>query len=352
MSFHALVNGQQRGLGAACARAALRVAETPYTWAVRWRNWRYDRGRAAVQHVGVPVVSVGNLTLGGTGKTPFVAWLAQWYLDRGVRVGLVSRGYRSQPGRPNDEALELAQRLPGVPHVQHPDRVAAAREVIAQGCQLVIADDAFQHRRLGRDLDIVLLDAREPFGGEHVFPRGLLREPLAGIARADVVALSRANQVDADRRRAIHDRVRQFNPHAIWLETEHRPTRLVSSAGDTLPLDALRDAPVFAFCGLGNPHAFRDTLVASGATLVGWREFPDHHPYAPTDLAALAQAIAATPARLAVTTSKDLVKLPSPTLDKTPLWSLAIELQITTNTDALTAKLQSLQRPEVSGADV
>ena len=125
--FRALVSGQKRGVGAAFLRAAFRVLEVPYTAAVRWRNRRYDSGRAPVTRVDAPVVSVGNLTLGGTGKTPTVEWLARWFADRGVRVGLVSRGYGATSGRVNDEALELARNLPDVPHVQDADRVRGAQ---------------------------------------------------------------------------------------------------------------------------------------------------------------------------------------------------------------------------------
>src|SRR5688572_346120 len=127
---------------AALARVGLRLAESPYAWAVRGRNWRYDRGHAAIHRVKVPVVSVGNITLGGTGKTPVVEWLARWFGERGVAVGIVSRGYRAVAGGVNDEALELAQKLPGVPHVQNPDRVSGAREAIERhGCRMVVLDD-------------------------------------------------------------------------------------------------------------------------------------------------------------------------------------------------------------------
>src|SRR5262249_52600698 len=157
--------GRRRGPWAALARGGLRVLEVPYTAAVQWRNRRYDRGWAQIHRVEVPVVSVGNLTLGGTGKTPVVEWLARWFAERQVRLGLVSRGYGAKPGQLNDEALELAHKLPGVPHVQDPDRVSGARAVIDRfGCSLVLLDDAFQHRRIARDLDIVLVDALEPDG--------------------------------------------------------------------------------------------------------------------------------------------------------------------------------------------
>ena len=202
--LHDLLSGRRRGLGAALLRGGLRLAETPYAWAMRWRNHRYDSGAATVHRLDVPVISVGNLTTGGTGKTPLVFWLAQWFRDRAIPVAVVSRGYRApQAARAatatseNDEARELAARLPDVPHLQNPDRVAAARQAIRQfQCRAIILDDAFQHRRIGRDLDIVLLDALEPLGFGHVLPRGLLREPVEGLRRADLVALSRADVLE------------------------------------------------------------------------------------------------------------------------------------------------------------
>ncbi len=190
MDVHALISGSRPGVAARVLRAALRVLEFPYQWAVRLRNWRYDHRPMAVHRVAVPVISVGNITAGGTGKTPMVAWLAQWAQQHNLSVALLSRGYRTPPdghseSLGNDEARELAQRLPEVPHIQNPDRVAGAQLAIDRHhCQLIVLDDGFQHRRLGRDLDIVLIDALRPFGYEHLLPRGLLREPLSGLARA------------------------------------------------------------------------------------------------------------------------------------------------------------------------
>src|SRR5215210_4777957 len=142
--FRDLVSGRRKGFLAALARGVLRVAEVPYTIAVTVRNRRYDRGAAEVHNVGVPVISVGNLTLGGTGKTPMVKWLAQRFQNAGLRVAIVSRGYGSADGKHNDEALELAESLPNVPHIQNRDRVAAARRAIHEfQSQLIVLDDGF-----------------------------------------------------------------------------------------------------------------------------------------------------------------------------------------------------------------
>ncbi len=182
-NFRDVVSGRRRGPTATLLRGVLRLAEVPYSLAMRQRNRSFESGRRPSHQVNAIVVSVGNLTLGGTGKTPMVEWLARWFIERGVRTAIVSRGYKSKPGSLNDEGKELAQKLPAATHLQNPDRVAAAQQAIDQfACQLIILDDAFQHRRIRRNLDIVLLDALEPFGFDHVFPRGLLREPLEGLS--------------------------------------------------------------------------------------------------------------------------------------------------------------------------
>jgi tetraacyldisaccharide 4'-kinase len=341
--FHEVISSRRRGPVAALARGLLRLAEAPYSLAVRWRNRRYDQGSAAVERAGVPVVCVGNLTLGGTGKTPMVKWIARWFIERGLRVAIVSRGYGAKAGKPNDEALELAQSLPGVPQVQHPERVAGARRAIDEfGAQLILLDDGFQHRRLARDLDIVLLDATEPFGFDHVFPRGTLREPVAGLQRAGVVCLTRSDRVDENARTAIRKRVATLAPRAAWCEAAHAPHGLLNSAGRTEPLSLLAGRRGAAFCGIGNPAAFRHALESASCNIVLWREFPDHHAYTDVDLAVLSSTFAATNVELIVCTHKDLVKLPFDTLGNRPLWALTIEMQILAGEDALVTALNGV----------
>lgn len=344
--FREIVSGRRGGWAAAAARGVLRLAEVPYAAAVQWRNRRFDRAHAPVERVDAPVVSVGNLTLGGTGKTPMVKWLARWYAERGVRVAIVSRGYGAADGARNDEALELEQALPDVPHVQNPDRVAGARTAIERhGCQLILLDDGFQHRRLGRNLDIVLLDASAPFGFEHVFPRGMLREPASTLGRADVVCLTRADVASANERDAVRRRVVELAPQAAWCEAAHAPRRLQSASGKVEPLAALTGRRVAAFCGIGNPAAFRRTIEGLGAQVVFWRELADHHAYGANDRADLAAAIATSSAELTVTTHKDLVKLPVDRLGDRPLWALVIEMELLSGQSSLEAALEGVLSP-------
>ncbi len=327
--FRDLVSGRSVGVGPACLRGLLAAAEPVYSAAVRAKNLRFDAGHTQPVRVAAPVISVGNLTVGGTGKTPLVCWLAQWFRARGVVVTLISRGYGARSGRPNDEALELAARLPDVPHVQNPDRVAAARQALSSNPrQVLILDDAFQHRRLARDLDIVLLDALEPFGHERLLPRGLLREPVASLARAHVVALSRADAVDQSERERVRQRVREVAPQALWAELTHQPIGFVNHAGQRLALDALRGQPVVAFCGIGNPAGFRHTLASCGLAVVAFRVLDDHCAYPLAEVARLAAWMHESSAIATICTRKDLVKIPQDELGGKPLWALEIELAV------------------------
>jgi tetraacyldisaccharide 4'-kinase len=339
--FRELVSGRWRGPVAGVLRVVLTAAEVGYAWEVRRRNARYDSGRVLPTRVAAPVISVGNLTVGGTGKTPLVLWIARWLKDRGQDVTIISRGYGRQSNRPNDEARELAARLPDVPHIQNPDRVAAAREALAVNArQVLLLDDAFQHRRIARDLDIVLLDALEPFGCEHLLPRGLLREPISSLARAQVVALSRADAVDEPRRREIESRVRSLAPQALWLELAHQPTALVAHRGAREPLEAWRGRRVAAFCGIGNPAGFRHTLASCGLELAAFKELPDHFAYPPRAVADLEHWLRGQSGiEAAVCTRKDLVKLPRGALAGLPLVALEIDLAVTSGREAFEERL-------------
>jgi tetraacyldisaccharide 4'-kinase len=342
--FRDLVSGQSHGPIAAGLRGILTALELPYGAVIRGRNWRFDAGHVQPARVAAPVISVGNLTVGGTGKTPLVAWLAEWFTSRGLSATIISRGYKAAGGRPNDEALELAARLPGVPHLQNPDRIAAAEQALQSNPrQVLILDDAFQHRRLARDLDIVLLDALEPFGYEHLLPRGLLREPVAGLARAHVVALSRSDAVSAERCAEIAARVKGVAPQALWLELAHQPRGLISAAGQRADLSSLAGKSVAAFCGIGNPAGFRHTLASAGLKAVEVLELPDHCAYDARVMDGLSSWLINLPqAQAAVCTRKDLVKIPQEQLAGRRLWAVEIELAIVRGEEALVARLEKL----------
>jgi tetraacyldisaccharide 4'-kinase len=341
--FRDIVSGRRRGVTSSMLRGLLRVAEVPYSLAVRYRNRQYDAGRKPTHRVSAPVISIGNLTLGGTGKTPMVKWIARWLQANGSRAAIVSRGYGAAAGEQNDEALELAQALPNVPHIQNRDRVAGAQRAISDfAADCIVLDDGFQHRRLGRDLDIVLLDALEPFGYDHVFPRGTLREPPFGLQRAQVVCLSRADVATAQQQASIRQRVAALAPQAIWCEVAHAASSLVNAGGETQPLSALAGHRVAAFCGIGNPAGFRHTLARTACDVVSWREFPDHHPYTPAELEHVAAEAKASGAQLIVCTQKDLVKCRRDELGGLPLWAVAIEMKFLAGQEALEEQMRQL----------
>lgn len=341
-SFRRLADGSTRGWTASLARACLRGLSVPYAVAVAARNAAYDAGLLSAAAAPVPVVAVGNLTLGGTGKTPLVAWAVRTLLRHGRTPAIVSRGYGSRPGERGDEAAELAILLPGVAHVADADRRAAARGAAAGGVDVVVLDDGFQHRRLARDLDIVAVDVTDPFGCGHVFPRGLLREPLAGLGRADAVVLTRASTVPPARRdeiRASLESACRGGRPRTWAEADHLPVSLRRFGGASEPLEWLRGRRVFAFAGIGNPAAFRTTLAATGCELAGFRWFADHHAYAADDLDAIAGEAAALGAVAVVTTLKDLVKVRRDEIRGLSVVAVEIAVVLTAGSDALEAAL-------------
>jgi tetraacyldisaccharide 4'-kinase len=324
-----LVGGQTREIWAPAARLGLSFASLVYGSVVAARNAHYDRGWKTAHRAAVPVVSVGNLTLGGTGKTPMVEWLARWYRQRGVKVVILSRGY-GQSGGLNDEGRVLEENLPDVPHLQNPDRVALAQVAVHElESELILLDDGFQHRRLARDVDLVLLDALEPFGLRHLFPRGLLREPVGSLGRAGVVVLSRADLVDPAERATIRAEAERAAGPLRWIEARHAPVELIDWEGNVSPLGLAAGSSVGAFCGIGNPEGFRRTLIPLCRELLELRVFPDHHDYTAEDVRSLERWAIDLGANLVLTTQKDLVKLRASLLGPAPLRALRIGLEIT-----------------------
>lgn len=327
--FRALISGTRRGLVPAILRGGLRLLSFGYGLGARYRNCQFDRGTRPAVKAALPVISIGNLTTGGTGKTPLAAFVARWFRNHNVRVCFLSRGYRAQAGGQNDEALVLEQLCPDVPHLQGADRVQLARIAHEElDSQLLILDDGFQHRQLSRDLDIVLIDALNPWGYGALLPRGLLREPVAGLRRAHLAILTRCNQASPETVRAIRQQVEQLAPRLPIIETGFVPECLVNSRGETLEFRELQGKPVAAFCGIGNPDGFRQTLEQAGFRPQGLREFADHHHYTRADIEMLIKFATGAKAQALLTTQKDLVKIASPDLQGVPVWAVQIGTRI------------------------
>lgn len=286
-----------------------------YSAVTRTRLSLYQRGTFRTTKLDRPVISVGNMTVGGTGKTPLVEWVAKALASSGKKVCILTRGYGRQnserqvivsdgqailatPAEAGDEPYLLATNLLGQAAVIcNADRISAGRDAIEVfGTECFVLDDGFQHLRLARDLDIVTIDATNPWGGGQLLPYGRLREPLSGLRRAHCVVLTRCNQVnDLDPlRKQIRDLIGE-NP---VFESSMKPRRSTPSS-----------EPVAAFCAIGNPKSFFDQLRNSGNKLVVEKAFRDHHAYTQKDIDDLVDAATRAGATSLITTAKDAVKL-------------------------------------------
>jgi len=289
------------------ARLPLAAASAAYALVARARNALYDRGLLRSRSVPARVVSIGNVVAGGTGKTPVVAHLAREAARRGRRVAIVSRGYGRRPGDAwNDENRVLSVSVPEAILVEDSDRAAGARRAIGLGADLVLLDDGFQHRRLRRDADVVLVDATRDLDDERCLPLGFLREPLSpALRRATVALLTRTELAPPQRVAAIRLAVARDCERVALAETTVAGFRRLGGA----PLGGAAGERSFLFAGVGNPAAFRRTAERAGVRVAGFRAYRDHHAYAARDLDRLAEEATKAGAERLLTTAKDAVKL-------------------------------------------
>jgi tetraacyldisaccharide 4'-kinase len=313
-----------------------------YGIAVRMRHALYALRIFRKKRLPCRVISVGNITLGGTGKTPTVIQIADFLLKNKRYPAVVSRGY----GRKNeadivavsdgkaqlsdiaiagDEASLIGSKLPGLPVVVGSDRYGAALFALQVfGPNAIILDDGFQHVRLRRDLDIVLVDAEDPFGNGRLFPSGILREPLKSLERAHVVLITRADKaVDIE---ALKTVIRRKTDAKIFT-SRHSPIDLVDIRNsETRPFSSLRGATILAFSGIARPASFSALLRSLGADIRYEMVYPDHYVYKRADMAAIFQKAGDARATMIITTEKDAVRLK--TLNPDGIWALRIELRV------------------------
>jgi tetraacyldisaccharide 4'-kinase len=334
-----IISGEATGLIGEAVRWALTVLSWPYSATVRVRNHLYTTGRLKTYAVGVPVICVGNLTTGGTGKTPLVVWLCRYLQGKEICCSILTRGYKTQKGEASDEPALLAAQCPGAAVVVNPNRVAGAAEAICHhDAQVIIMDDGFQHRRLSRDLDIVAIDATRTFGYGRLLPAGLLREPVTGLRRAHAVVLTRCDQVSAATLQRIEEDLRRIHPDLVVARSIHAPVGIRTLTGTGIEVAQLRGQRIFAFCGIGNPPSFFHTVEHAGGVLVGSAAYDDHYRYAGRDLERIYRKAAGRKASLILTTQKDWTKIaPLASPGEPRLACLAVELQITAGAERLTA---------------
>ncbi len=332
-----ILSGRRGGVAVRLLRFILLLLSWVYSLVVRLRRAMYRAGWRTGDRCGVPVVSVGNLTTGGTGKTPMVAWIAQRYQQLAAHPGILTRGYKSHAGK-SDEG-ELLGKLAGCPVVVDADRILGAYHAIDQGADVLIMDDGFQHLRLHRDLDVVLIDAINPFGFGHCLPRGYLREPPWALKYADVIVITRCDAVEDNELQELYRRLERLAPSATLHAAVHKPIEIVTDSNKHLPLDALCGRKIFAFCGIANPGSFFQLLQCLGARIIAQRSFDDHIAYTPEILTALRDTAQRSDADVLVTTQKDFVKLTDADLGK-EIWELAVQIQIVEGQDDLAEQLR------------
>jgi len=277
--------------------------------AVTARNALYDNGLIRSTRVNAPVLSVGNLTVGGTGKTPMVILLANRAVAAGRSVAIVARGYgeaRDQHGLTDEVAL-LAERCPGARVVMTPDKTMGAKQAVELGADFIIVDDGLQHRSLVRDYELVMVDARAPFGNGSVLPGGPLRESPAGLGRATVVVLTHGETLDEEQRLTVLTQVRAFKLSVPVVWAEHAPLGVHAVTGGPLrPTTAISGRRVYLASGIASPEGFRQTVEGLGAEVTGIMSFPDHHDFSAQDLA---RVRAAARDALILCTEKDAMKI-------------------------------------------
>ena len=275
------------------------------------RNGLFAIGWRRVHKLTVPVVSIGNLTVGGTGKTPTVAWLCELAKQAGKTPGVLARGYgRANGAELNDEGVLLQRRLPWLLQEQDPDRFAAGQRLVEKGADFIVVDDGFQHRRLHRDLDVVCLDARAPFANGQCLPAGDLREFRSGLRRADCLLMTRAGQLDPDQIKLRVDRFRQIAGKQLPVHAcEHEPSDLVQRpVGAITTADSLSGRRVVLLSAIARPQAFRATVAGLGAEIVGEAIYRDHHRFTAAEVAK-AVSLAQDREAILVTTEKDDARL-------------------------------------------
>jgi len=342
-------------MGATLLRFLLRIAAVFYSLSVCLRNFLYSKRLLRVHTVDAVVISIGNITTGGTGKTPLVVWLANFLTQNSKlktqNCSVLTRGYKASKKsefRPpdsrlrtpdyNDEPAVFAENCPNVKVIVSADRFAAARQAITEhDARVLIMDDGFQHRRLHRDLDIVTIDATCPFGYNRLLPAGLLREPLSALCRADAVVLTHCDQVSQTQLNQIESRISTVNPRILLARSIHAPVFAGITDGSRIDLDQLKHKRVFALCGIGNPEAFLRTIQHIGADVVGSAIYNDHHHYTDLCVTEIVRQAGNANADFILTTQKDWTKIRSllPAHHTVPFAYLAIQIAFLAGEDRL-----------------
>lgn len=335
--LYKIAHGEKKGLVASIVLAALRILSFVYGFGVRLKLSMYKHGILQQHKLSCFVISLGNITVGGTGKTPTAQRLATIIRDLGYRVVILNRGYRSvwkgdvglvsdgekiymSVTEAGDEAYLMAKKLPGVGVVIGKKRAITGNYAVEKlKAEVIILDDGYQHWELARDLDIVLIDTITVFGNNYLLPRGTLREPLNNLERAHACLLTKVDQSTHDARDSIRDTIKCYNNRALIVESIHDPRFFIEieewykgiRTQNMIPLDIVKGQKILALSAIGNPSSFEQTITDVGAKVVENVRYPDHHDYTMAEMQAVMQKAVDEGAHAIITTEKDAVKIPS-----------------------------------------
>jgi len=370
-----LISGQSSGFGASILRFLLGIAAIGYSFVVRLRNFLYSKGWLKVHRVDAVVICVGNITTGGTGKTPLVVWLCNLIAKnpklktQNCKCAILTRGYKARAQENTDfkdEIAILAERCPEAEVIVNPDRLAGATEAIKKyAAKVLIMDDGFQHRRLARDLDIVAIDATQPFGYGKLLPAGMLREPVSSLKRAGAAVITRCDQIADAQLSELEQKLRAIKSDIIIAKSIHAAVSVKYPEPSVIPakagiqkgskimdsclrwndnIEQLKGKKIFAFCGIGNPDAFLNTIKNLGAEIAGSKIYDDHYHYTDACLTEISEQAEELGADLILTTQKDWTKVISNFKSQIsnfksplPFAYLAIEIKFLSGEDKLRA---------------
>jgi len=304
-SLFALATDQKKGFLADCLKAVLFVLSLIYGAFIRLLIFfsRFGKVKPALK-----TISVGNITLGGTGKTSLVYYIALRLRESGHKAAVLSRGYKGRPGQPGDEPYMLEQKLGGLPVISGKDRVLSLSAAAAlPGIDTAIIDDGFQQWKITKDLEVVCINGLMPFGNSRMIPRGILREPLSSLKRADIFVITKTNLIGGAGE--IQERLARINPQAGVFEAMHLADGFYDLAGKKdISLEELKSRSLVAFSGIGDPGSFEKLLQSQGIT-ARCLVFPDHHAYTSQDFSLILKQAEKEGADSIITTEKDAARL-------------------------------------------
>jgi tetraacyldisaccharide 4'-kinase len=340
--FDQFLYHKEKSFGERVLLSPLYLLSLPYGGAVRLRVLLYSLGLLNPKHLPCPVISVGNITVGGTGKTPLVMAIARELTNRGIPVAILSRGYKGKkisvplvsdgqivslsPEDSGDEPFLMAKTLKNIPILIGKNRFVNGQMALQRfGVRGLVLDDGYQHLRLHRDLNILLIDSHIGFGDYHLLPRGILREPLSHLRRANLFLLTKVE--DPESYQYLEKKIHEIHPSAQVFHSDYEPVSLVSSSEEEQEeLHSLRGKKVLALSGIANSNYFSSLLKKCGMEIVKELIFPDHHLYTLQDLSFIEKKSKGV--NSIVTTEKDMVKLKKLNISHLPFWALRIEMKI------------------------